>query len=185
MARTLDHRKSIGQNWTPGTGPRPALRYPVGPVRKTVDSAARKAPMNRKRRRTAAKARRGATPASTGASAFEAGDTLRKAQALHESGRFEDAAALYERILGQDPRRSDAFHRIGVDAVDKGAYGAGAALIRKAIEANPAVASYHVDPAPALEHQGRLEETVEACRRARLWQHRLPRLSGPPVDGQA
>ncbi|MEE8214891.1 MAG: tetratricopeptide repeat protein [Alphaproteobacteria bacterium] len=141
--------------------------------------------MNRKRRRTAAKARRGATPASTGASAFEAGDTLRKAQALHESGRFEDAAALYERILGQDPRRSDAFHRIGVDAVDKGAYGAGAALIRKAIEANPAVASYHVDPAPALEHQGRLEETVEACRRARLWQHRLPRLSGPPVDGQA
>ena len=26
MARTLDHRKPIGQNWPPGTGPRPALR---------------------------------------------------------------------------------------------------------------------------------------------------------------
>ncbi len=49
------------------------------------------------------------------------------------------------RILGQDPRRSDVFHRIGVDAVDKGDCGAGAALIRKPIEANPAVASYHVD----------------------------------------
>jgi len=53
-----------------------------------------------------------------------------------------------------------------VDAVDKGVYGVGAALIRKAIEANPAVASYHVDLAHALEHQGRLEETVEAYRRA-------------------
>ena len=28
MASTLDHRKSIGQNWMAGTGPRPALRYP-------------------------------------------------------------------------------------------------------------------------------------------------------------
>lgn len=53
-----------------------------------------------------------------------------------------------------------------MDAVDKGVYGVGAALIRKAIEANPAVASYHVDLAHALEHQGRLEETVEAYRRA-------------------
>ncbi len=53
-----------------------------------------------------------------------------------------------------------------MDAVDKGAYGAGAALIRKAIEANPAAASCHVDLAHALEHQGRLEETVEAYRRA-------------------
>ncbi|MCH7484506.1 MAG: ribosomal protein S18-alanine N-acetyltransferase [Chloroflexi bacterium] len=103
--------------------------------------------MNRKRRRTAAKARRGATPAPARAS-VEAGDTLRKAQALHESGRFEDAAALYERILGRDPRRSDVFHRIGGDAVDKGAYGAGAALIRKAIEANPAVAAQSDDEPP-------------------------------------
>lgn len=106
--------------------------------------------MNRKRRHTAAKAGRGATPAPARAS-VEAGDTLEKAQALHESGQFEDAAALYGRILGQDPRRSDVFHRIGVDAVDKGVYGVGAALIRKAIEANPAVASYHVDLAHALE----------------------------------
>ncbi len=133
---------------------------PVGPVRKTADSAARKAPRNRKRRRTAAKARRGATPAPARACAFEAGDTLGKAQALYESGQFEDAAGLYERILGRDPRRSDVFHRIGVDAVDNGDRGAGAALTRKAIEANPAAASYHVDLAHALEHQGRLEETV-------------------------
>ena len=122
--------------------------------------------MNRKRRRTAAKAGRSPAPAPARASAVEAGDTLKKAQALHESGQFEDAAALYGRILGRDPRRSDVFHRIGVDAVDKGDWGAGAALIRKAIEANPAVASYHVDLAHALEHQGRLEETVEAYRRA-------------------
>ncbi len=122
--------------------------------------------MNRKQRRIAAKAKRGANPEHTRASAFEAGDTLRKAQALHESGQFEDAAALYERILGQDPRRSDAFHRIGVDAVRHGAYGAGAALIQKAIEAKPAVASYHVDLAQALEHQDRLDESVEAYRRA-------------------
>ncbi len=122
--------------------------------------------MNRKRRRIAAKAGRGATPAPTGASPPRAEDVVEKAQGLHESGRFEEAAALYARILGQDPRRSDVFHRIGVDAVDKGAYGAGAALIRKAIEANPAVASYHVDLAHALEHQDRLDETVEACRRA-------------------
>ncbi len=70
---------------------RPAGRCsdgPGDPLRQTVDSASGMAPMNRKQRRIAAKAGRGANPAPTGASAFGAEDILGKAKALHESGRF-------------------------------------------------------------------------------------------------
>ncbi|HSD61071.1 MAG TPA: tetratricopeptide repeat protein, partial [Burkholderiales bacterium] len=91
---------------------------------------------------------------------------LQSAIQLHTSGNLDQAAALYERVLGLDPRHPDALHLLGVVALRKGDPARAEKLILQAIKRNPAAALYHVNLGNALLEQGKIDQALDALRRA-------------------
>ncbi len=68
---------------------------------------------------------------------------LREAVALHQSGRFDEADALYHHILQVDPQHTDALHLSGLVMQQRGDLQAAVNLIQQAISGNANIALYH------------------------------------------
>ena len=113
--------------------------------------------MNRRQRRGAARRRR---PAA------ERDAALRRAKALHEAGRFAEAADLYVRHLDDDADRARVLAMIGADALARGDAGTGAALLARAVDAAPKEAAHHAALGEVLEAAGRTEDAARAWGRA-------------------
>jgi len=62
---------------------------------------------------------------------------LPEAASLHQAGRLGEAAALYERILAQDPENFAATHLLGVVALQESRFDQAEALIKAALVINP------------------------------------------------
>ena len=58
---------------------------------------------------------------------------------MHRLGRLSEAQAIYEEILGVEPRHFDALHLLGLIAARTGNPGRAAALLGKAVEIDPAM----------------------------------------------
>ena len=91
---------------------------------------------------------------------------MAEGHAHHIAGRFQEAEAIYRKVLAVEPNHPDALHLLGMIAMPSGNYALVAELIGKAIVANPRVPAYHNNLGVALKELGRLEEAVAAYRQA-------------------
>lgn len=90
---------------------------------------------------------------------------LKVAMEHHQSGRLDDAQALYRRLLdlGSNPI---ATQYLGVLAMQRGDPVGGEAQIRAAIASNPNVADFHNNLGLCLRLQNRYEDAVSAYQQA-------------------
>ena len=85
---------------------------------------------------------------------------------LQQRGQFDDAQALYARILELFPGHPDALHFAGVLAQQQGRSAEAIALIEKSLAAAPGRADCYSNLGIVYKSMGRLEAAIDACRRA-------------------
>ena len=85
----------------------------------------------------------------------------------HQSGRFTEAASLYQQILHLVPEHADALHLLGVIALQRGQYPAAAELIRQALRIRPSQ-HYYANLGNALKESGALDDAIDCYRKALL-----------------
>ncbi len=85
---------------------------------------------------------------------------LVRAVRLHQSGRLDDALALYLRLLAWQPDQADAWHFLGALLRQRGRGGLAVALIARAITLEGARAVYHSNRGVILDEIGRFEEAL-------------------------
>lgn len=93
-------------------------------------------------------------------------DALKKAIKLHQSGRLDEAAGIYEQVLKVAPNNADALNLLGTIASTKGDHERSVSLISKAIQHHPTSADFHCNLGIALRRLGRFQDGIEAYRKA-------------------
>lgn len=96
----------------------------------------------------------------------EALPSIAEGLALHRAGRFEEAAALYERRLERNPDDVESLHLLGLLRHQQGATTAALPLIEQACKLAPKVALYRANLAVVLRDAGRRNDAVEAAAAA-------------------
>lgn len=91
---------------------------------------------------------------------------LAEAYIHHDSGRLEQAEALYRRILGTLPGHPDALHFLGVASLQRGRDTDAAELIGQAVSANPSDTAARINLGNALKRLGNLEAAAAQYRSA-------------------
>ena len=91
---------------------------------------------------------------------------LQQAVALHQAGRLQDAAALYQQILQAQPDHFDALHLLGVIFFQAGQNSQAVELIQRAILLNPAHPAPYLNIGLALKGLGRAEEALASYDKA-------------------
>jgi protein O-GlcNAc transferase len=86
--------------------------------------------------------------------------------AHHQAGRLEQAAALYEAILAEQPAHGDALHYSALIALRRGETADAIDRLRRAVDAAPQRAVAHNDLGAALRLAGRLPEAAKALEQA-------------------
>jgi predicted O-linked N-acetylglucosamine transferase (SPINDLY family) len=94
------------------------------------------------------------------------GPSLQQALALHRRGDFQQAEAIYLKLLTINPANSEALQLLGAIALEKGNNQDALELISLAIEINPKVASYHSNQGVALKELNKFEEAVASFDKA-------------------
>ena len=87
---------------------------------------------------------------------------MRRSVALHQSGRLDEAEALYRQALRHDPANPDALNLLGVLIAQRGRPAEAARLIREAIAIKPNVADFHCN----LGHVERMRNENAAAETA-------------------
>jgi len=82
--------------------------------------------------------------------------------ALHRSGRLDEAAGIYDKVLRRNSKHPDALHLLGMIQIQRGDVEAGVLLLRRAVKANPAFQSAHAHLGMALWKSNRLAEALES-----------------------
>src|SRR5581483_12512601 len=77
-----------------------------------------------------------------------------------KAGRLDQARALYQDILAQDPDNPDGLHLLGLITSEQGNPAAGAALIQRAMALAPGRAPYHNNLGLSYRLLGRAEDAV-------------------------
>ncbi len=93
-------------------------------------------------------------------------DLVMQGFALQQQERLEEAAAIYRRVLKNNPRDFDALHMLGLIAARKKNPSLAVELIRKAIEVNPCFAPAHSNLGASLKALQRVDEAVACYERA-------------------
>ncbi len=91
---------------------------------------------------------------------------LERALRQHKTGALREAAQLYGRILGRDPRNAEAMHLLGLVVGQQGDQAKALDWIDKAIARDPANPVMHKNRGSTLARLGRLEEAAQAHARA-------------------
>lgn len=92
--------------------------------------------------------------------------TIQKALSLHQQGRLEEAAWVYEGVLQARPNHFDALHFLGVVRLQQGNLEAAVELITRALRREPRSADAHSNLGNVLAELGRHEEAVASYERA-------------------
>ncbi len=85
-----------------------------------------------------------------------------EAQAHHHAGRLAEAQGLYAEIVGVDPKHGDALNLLGTVLAQRGNSEQAVFFMRRATQAEPARAPYHVNLGVVLTALGRYDE-AKAC----------------------
>jgi len=97
-------------------------------------------------------------------------DKFKRALGLHQSGRLDEAAKLYQDILRQQPHHFDALHLLGVISAQTGNYPQAAQLISSALGIDGHHAGAHTNLGNALKEMGRPDQALASfCRAIVLW----------------
>jgi predicted O-linked N-acetylglucosamine transferase (SPINDLY family) len=102
----------------------------------------------------------------TGSSQPSIGDLLNVGLGFHHRGQLAEAERCYRAMLAQIPDQPDALQLLGVLEAQRGNHGAAAALLRRAVVANPADAFAHFNLGKALSDLGQLDEALASYARA-------------------
>lgn len=132
--------------------------------------------MNRKHRRHLAKQRPPGSPttgapASISATAAEPGTrsgeaSFLEATHLHQTGKIEQAEALYRQVIAANPRHARALHHLGALALQRGQAEEAVGLMGRALEIEPNAADVLSHMGVALRQSGRLDEALQHFGRA-------------------
>ncbi len=91
---------------------------------------------------------------------------IEEAIAFHQDGQLEKAAAIYRKILKQEPKNSDALNMLGVIAHQTGLHALAHDIIGIAIAINPKIASYHNNRGLVYEALKRFDESIMSFDKA-------------------
>ena len=91
---------------------------------------------------------------------------LNQAVALHQAGKLPKAEQLYQQVLANNPRNSDALHLLGVIAYQVGKHEISVNLITNAIEIDSQQVEAYNNLGIVFKEQGKLEESVQAHHKA-------------------
>jgi protein O-GlcNAc transferase len=91
---------------------------------------------------------------------------LPTAVGLHKVGRLAEAAAIYERIIGESPDQFDALHMMGVIAMQEGRFGEAQTKIAAALVLRPDNPTALANLSAAYLRNGQFEQALEWGRRA-------------------
>jgi tetratricopeptide (TPR) repeat protein len=92
--------------------------------------------------------------------------TLADALALHRAGKFEEAGALYDRVLQVHPEQPDALHLRGVVHMQRGELREAVRLIGKAIVLRPGDAAFYSNLAAALYRLQMFDQAMQYAQRS-------------------
>ena len=98
---------------------------------------------------------------------------VQQAMALHQSGKLDDAAAIYARVLALDPDQFECVHYLGVVKLQQGRSEEALVLFDRALRIRANDASLHSNKGLALQKLGRLEESLVSAERALVLNPRL------------
>ncbi|MFM2150331.1 MAG: hypothetical protein RLZZ187_2637 [Pseudomonadota bacterium] len=101
-----------------------------------------------------------------GPEARQAHAAFLEAVALHQQGRLEAAARLYDAVIQAVPRHHDALHMRGVAALQQGRAEEGIALVRRALKLNPKFPAAWNSLGNGLREARQLTRAVEAFDKA-------------------
>jgi tetratricopeptide (TPR) repeat protein len=97
-------------------------------------------------------------------------DMLTTALELHQSGRLEPAAQLYQKILVQEQDNAAALHLLGVLHNQQGQHARAVEEIGRAVALRPSVPAFHANLAEAYRSLGKFDRAASCCCTAlRLW----------------
>jgi tetratricopeptide (TPR) repeat protein len=91
---------------------------------------------------------------------------VQRALQLHQSGRLDEAEALYREVLREDPGNAVATHYLGLIAWARGDRAEAERLMREALAKDASVPDFHNNLGLLLRDTRRLEEAIAAYRRA-------------------
>ncbi|WP_421760293.1 tetratricopeptide repeat protein [Devosia sp.] len=93
-------------------------------------------------------------------------DVLQDGLRLHQAGRGDEAARLYEQVLAREPLQPAANHLLGLVRLQQGKPDDAVRLISRATSVNKSDPQYFANLGAALNAAGRPAEAVEALDRA-------------------
>jgi tetratricopeptide (TPR) repeat protein len=105
-------------------------------------------------------------------------DALTTAIELHEAGRLDSAAALYEQALARDQENAAALHLLGVLKHQRGDHRKAVELIGRAVALRPSFAIFHANLAEAYRALGQLDRAAGCCRTALALAPEFPGMRG-------
>jgi predicted TPR repeat methyltransferase len=91
---------------------------------------------------------------------------MRDAKRLHKAGRLGEAVSLYQRILRDNPRHTEALYGLGMALAQEGRLQEGEQLLGEALKFNPGFAEAWRARGMMLAHLGRGEEARTSIDRA-------------------
>jgi len=93
-------------------------------------------------------------------------DPITVALRLQMTGRLEEAVAIYQDIVTKDPNNADAWHMLGIIALQAERADAAEKMIMRAIRLNPERANYFINLAAVLKKLERSDEATNCLWRA-------------------
>jgi len=93
-------------------------------------------------------------------------DALSHGVQHHNAGRFQEAEAIYRRLIQENPENADAWHLLGVIASQRGDKDTAIELISRATAINPSNPLFYNNLGLVLQKVGRLDEGFEHFRTA-------------------
>ncbi|BBO79775.1 hypothetical protein DSCO28_03410 [Desulfosarcina ovata subsp. sediminis] len=97
---------------------------------------------------------------------FDRTATISNAVTLHRHGELDQASAIYARIIEKEPGNADAFHLLGLIAMEKGDYAKAGRSILHAIKMNPENALYYVSLGDLYQCRKDREKQIASYRQA-------------------
>ena len=91
---------------------------------------------------------------------------LNQALELHRAGRLDDAAAIYQQLLTDNPNHADAAHLLGLVRFRNNDFDSAIRLIQDAVERDPDNPIYHANLGNVFKDAGRSSDAIAAYRRA-------------------
>jgi len=107
-------------------------------------------------------------------SAGGAFELLHRAIGLHQAGRIDDAAPLYQRVIDADPKQFDALYHLGMIEAQRGNFGEARRLVGRALKIDAKSADVHSNYACVLNALDRHEDALASCDKALALDPRMP-----------